>query len=324
MAGETPDSGELIEVVAGIVRDDRGRILLAERPAGKHLAGTWEFPGGKREPGETGLQALAREMAEELAISVGSARPWLALTHDYPELTVRLQLYAVDEWSGEPEGQEGQALQWVGESDMALLPMPAADRPIVRAFSLDPRYAITPDSAAPGGPEELLRWTRDCLDRGIRLFQLRATSLDPADLRSLAREFGRLMVESGARWLLDGDPELAVQSGADGVQLPGERLDELSGRPLGGDFLVAASCRNSAELARAGELALDFVTLRPGSAACGHQGPLPFDWEEFARLCRCSPLPVFALGGLLPGDLERVRERGGFGVAGTHGFGAGP
>jgi 8-oxo-dGTP diphosphatase len=324
VAGETPDPGELIEVVAGIVRDERGRVLLAERPEGKHLAGTWEFPGGKREPGETGPQALAREMTEELAITVASARPWLALTHEYPELTVRLQLYAVDEWSGEPVGQEGQSLQWVTESDMAALPMPAADRPIVRAFTLDPYYAITPDSDALGAPDGVLRWAEGCLERGIRFFQLQALSLDPADRVDLAREFGRLMSDSGARWLLCGEPELALQSGADGVQLAGERLREFSGRPLGGDFLVAASCRNAAELARAGALALDFVTLSPDSADGGLPRARSLDWEAFARLCRRAPLPVYALGGVVPADLEHARDRGGFGVAGTPGFGALP
>lgn len=324
MAGETPDPGELIEVVAGVVRDARGRVLLAERPEGKHLAGTWEFPGGKREPGETGPQALAREMTEELAITVASARPWLALTHDYPELSVRLQLYAVDEWSGEPVGQEGQSLQWVSESEMAALPMPAADRPIVRAFALEPRYAITPDVDALGGAEAVLKWTEDCLARGIRFFQLRADALDDSGLARLARDFGRLVSESGARWLLDGSPELAVACGADGVHLSGDLLRGCSARPLDGQSLVAATCRNEAELARAGELALDFVALSPGPAADVRPGSRSFDWERFARLCLRSPLPVYALGGVLPGDLERVRDCGGFGVAGTRGFGAGP
>lgn len=310
-------STEPIEVVAGILRDDRGRILLAQRPEGKHLAGTWEFPGGKREAGETARQALAREMAEELGVAVGSASPWLALTHRYPEVTVRLQLYTVDDWSGLPHGREGQPLKWVAQQSMSRLPMPAADRPIVRALGLDHRYAISPGPAEPGGAAGLMDWARDCLGDGIRLLQLHADFVAAAAFEDLARDFGRLVAGSGGKWLLDGPPELAVQVGADGVCLDAGRLSGLSLRPLSRDFLVAASCRDEVELARAGNLALDFITLSPvctGSKALG--------WDGFERLCRLSPLPVYALGGMVQADLERVRACGGFGVAGRYGSGS--
>lgn len=320
--GEQARAGDrLVEVVAGVLRDAHGRVLLAQRPEGKHLAGTWEFPGGKREPGETGVRALARELGEELGIAVGPVRPWLALTHRYLELTVRLQLFSVDDWSGQPRGREGQALKWATVREMERLPMPAADRPIVRAFGLDERCVITPDPEDVGGPDGLLDWTRGCLARGARLIRLRTGSVDETGLASLAGQFRRLAAEFGARWLLDGPPRLAEQLGADGVHLDGRDLRELSGRPLSNDFLVGAFCHNEAELTRAGELALDFVTLSAAPPAPGQAGVQPLDREAFARLCRQSPLPVYALGGVAPEDLERVRQCGGFGVAGTPGPG---
>lgn len=315
------EDGGLIEVVAGIVRDDRDRVLLAQRPDGKHLAGTWEFPGGKRESGEAGFDALARELAEELGIVVRSARPWLAVTHRYPEITVRLQLYAVDEWHGELHGREGQSLSWVTVPEMNDLPMPAADRPIVRAFGLDDRYAITPDPADLDGPTAVLDWARGCLGHGFRLFQLRARSLGAEALAALARDFGAVVRDGGARWLLNGPPELAAEVGADGVHIDAARLQSYTARPLSGEYLVAASCRDPAELTRAGELALDFVTLSPVRTATTHPGASCFGWEGFERLCRFSPLPVYAQGGMAPGDLRHVRERGGFGVAGIRAFG---
>lgn len=311
---------KLIEVVAGVMRDAHARVLLAQRPKGKHLAGTWEFPGGKREPGETPAQALERELHEELGITVGPVRPWLALTHRYPELSVRLQLFTVDDWRGEARGREGQALRWATAREMRRLPMPAADRPIVRALGLDERCAITPDPEDVGGPDGLLDWARGCLARGIRLIRLRAGSLDETGLIDLAGDFRRIATEFDARWLLDGPPELAEQVGADGVHLGAGDLLKLSGRPLIDDFLVGASCHSEAELARAGELALDFVTLPAAPSAPDQTDAQPIDWDAFARLCRHSPLPVYALGGVAPGDLERAREHGGFGVAGTRGF----
>src|SRR5699024_4250600 len=128
--------------------------------------------------------------------------------------------------------REGQALKWATPREMKRLPMPAADRPIVRAFGLDERCAITPDPEDVGGPDGLLDWTRRCLARGVRLFRLRAGALDETDLIDLAGDFHRIAAEFGARWLLDGSPQLAEQLGADGVHLGARDLRNLSGRPL--------------------------------------------------------------------------------------------
>ena len=99
-------------VVAGILRDESGRILLAQRPAGKHLAGAWEFPGGKRESGESPEAALRRELTEELGITIGAAEVWKVTEHDYPHALVRLHWCKVTQWSGEFEMREGQQMAW--------------------------------------------------------------------------------------------------------------------------------------------------------------------------------------------------------------------
>lgn len=321
MSHEAPVVDESIEVVAGVLRDGQGRVLLAQRPPGKHLAGTWEFPGGKKEPGESGPAALRRELGEELGVAVRSMQPWLALTHRYPEVTVRLQLYTIGEWTGTPSGREGQALHWATNAEMNRLPMPEADRPIVRAFSLDPCCAIAPEPGTANAPESVLAWARAALDRGIRLFRLQAGSLDPSPLAGLCREFGKLVESGGGRWLFDGAPEIAAEFGAHGAHLDGVQLNRLSARPLSGEFVVGASCRDEAQLARAGELALDFVTLSPVRTAARQHHAACLGWQGFERLCRSSPLPVYALGGVSPDDLARCRECGGFGVAGHQAFG---
>ncbi|MDZ7789685.1 MAG: Nudix family hydrolase [Xanthomonadales bacterium] len=321
MSRRAAESTGLVEVVAGVVRDEAGRILLAQRPPGKHLAGTWEFPGGKCEDGESVDRALARELAEELDIEVVSARPWLSLTHHYPELAIRLRLYTVAEWRGQPRGLEGQALDWVSLAQMNEMPMPAADRPIVRAFGIDDRYAVSPDPREIGGREAVLGWVRSGLERGLRLFQLRAKSLDPQALSSLARAFGEMVSAGGGEWLLNGPPEMAADVGADGVHLDVVSLRSLEARPLKRDGLVIASCRDEADLARAGALGLDFVTLSCVLGGSGSDAATPLGWDGFERLCRSSPLPVYALGGVAAADLDRARSRGGFGVAGTRAFG---
>jgi len=122
-----------LEVVVGIVSDDAGRVLIGQRPAGKPMAGAWEFPGGKLEPDETALSGLKRELAEELGIEVQAAEPLLALEHRYPELSVHLDVWWVSSWSGPVVPHDGQALRWVEPERLEHAKLLPADGPIVAA-----------------------------------------------------------------------------------------------------------------------------------------------------------------------------------------------
>ncbi|ACR27671.1 NUDIX domain-containing protein [Burkholderia glumae] len=103
---------KVTEVAVGVLVRPDGRYLLAQRPAGKPYEGYWEFPGGKLEAGESVEAALARELHEELGISVTACRRWHTLEHDYPHAYVRLFFCKVTDWDGEPHSREGQALAW--------------------------------------------------------------------------------------------------------------------------------------------------------------------------------------------------------------------
>lgn len=122
----TPSPNARIEVAAGvIVRPSDGAILLSSRPAGKPCAGFWEFAGGKLEAGEDALTALARELHEELGITIIQSRLWRVSEHDYPHARVRLHWCRVSAWTGEPTAREGQTLAW------AHLPLPETVRPLL-------------------------------------------------------------------------------------------------------------------------------------------------------------------------------------------------
>jgi len=103
----------VMHVMAGVLLDDNGCVLLAQRPAGKHLAGFWEFPGGKLEAGETPLAALARELLEELGIHVRDAEPLVCLPWRYEDRELLLDAWRVSSWRGEPRSLEAQPLQWM-------------------------------------------------------------------------------------------------------------------------------------------------------------------------------------------------------------------
>ena len=121
-------------VVAAALADALGRVLIAERPAGKHMAGRWEFPGGKVAPGESEEAALARELHEELGIVVLDARPMMRLTHRYPDRDVELSMWVVGRYRGEPQALDGQRLKWVERAQLGGEDVLEADRPFVAAL----------------------------------------------------------------------------------------------------------------------------------------------------------------------------------------------
>jgi 8-oxo-dGTP diphosphatase len=124
----------LIHVVAGALFDAQGRVLVAQRPAGKHMAGGWEFPGGKREPGEEPRDTLVRELHEELGIEVHEAAPLIAYEHEYPHRRVLLDLWVVIRYSGEPQPLDAPKLQWVAVEDLERIGLLAADLPMIPAL----------------------------------------------------------------------------------------------------------------------------------------------------------------------------------------------
>ena len=128
-----PEKGT-VSVVAGALFDADGRVLIAQRPAGKALAGRWEFPGGKLEPGEDPRAGLERELREELGIDVRSAHRLLRYRHDYPGRTVDLDFWYVTGWTGTPHGREGQALKWVRPDQLPHEDILEADAPMIDAL----------------------------------------------------------------------------------------------------------------------------------------------------------------------------------------------
>lgn len=127
-------AGVGIHVVAGALFDSRGRVLIAQRPAGKHMAGGWEFPGGKLEPNEDAFAGLQRELREELGVHTLRATPLISYEHRYPERTVLLDLWLVHEFTGEPQSLDAQALRWVTLEELDSVGLLEADRPMIGAL----------------------------------------------------------------------------------------------------------------------------------------------------------------------------------------------
>ncbi|HET6631892.1 MAG TPA: Nudix family hydrolase [Rhodanobacteraceae bacterium] len=302
-----------LEVVAGVLQRRDGRVLLSQRTAGRDQAGRWEFPGGKREPGEGATAALARELREELGIEALAFAPLIALPWNVGARALRLEVLRVTRWHGEPAGCEGQALRWQAPALVERSTVVDADRVVLDALRLPAHYLITPPDAG-ADPDALVAAVERALARGQCLFQLRLPQADQPTRRMLACRLGSLCAGAGASLLLNQDLELARELDL-GLHLRAAQLDDFAQRPLPRGRWLAVSCHDEKQLARAQALGADFATLSPVRATASHPQATPLGWARFARRVSQAALPVYALGGLELDDLERARAAGAQGIA---------
>lgn len=306
-----PDSLRSIHVVAGVITDARGRILLTRRAETRDMPGLWEFPGGKREPGETSEQALVRELNEELGIEAQVGDWVMDVPQLYPDKRLRLEVRHITTWKGSPRGREGQAMTWVAVDKLARYSMPPADVPVVGVLRQPDRYLITPE------PEDDARWLEGlelALHNGITRMQLRARHLAPARWQALLQQVMRLRGRARAQLLLNRDIALAAELGI-GVHLGSEQLVDLQQRPLPPEQLVAASCHGLEDLRHAQRIGCDFAVLGPVQATASHPGATPIGWDGFETLREQVSLPIYALGGMQVEHVRQARSHGAQGIA---------
>jgi 8-oxo-dGTP diphosphatase len=294
----------VIEVVAAVIERADGSFLLARRPPGKLYAGSWEFPGGKVDAGEPLARALERELHEELGIRVVKAYPWIARVHVYEHGTVMLNFFRVVEWQGEPHPQEGQTLAWQRLGEPLVEPMLPANGPVLASLSLPLEYAIT-DAKALGFSTQVER-VEARLQGGLRLIQVR--DKDNWERSRLIYVVRSMAKQYGARVLVNGGPA------ADGIHFSAEQLMRLRARPAEAG-LLAASCHSLQELGHAMAIGLDFAVLGPVKATATHPEASPLGWDGFRRIAESASIPVYAIGGLVPQDMDAARAAGAHGLA---------
>jgi 8-oxo-dGTP diphosphatase len=313
--------------IHGLIRPQTPRdnidFLLACRPEGKVYAGYWEFPGGKLEIGETAFQALVRELQEEMGITVTAATPWLHKQFVYPHATVHLNFWRVTAWEGEigiTAPLEHSAVDWLPltgalQAEQHLSPILPANGPILKGLALPTRLLIT-HAEQVGVTHELNRLSSHIKEHGNNgLLHIRDRGLPKrADFVSqaaaIAKAAGMLVVLN-----VSSEAELAMAKTmpVDGVHLTSQFLAEVTQRP---DVAwVGASCHQTTEIGKAGELELDYAVLGPVLPTQTHPEAVPLGWAEFSKRIHDNRLPVFALGGMQSDQMEIAWAHGAHGVA---------
>jgi 8-oxo-dGTP diphosphatase len=308
---------ERIHVAAAAVFDG-DRVLICRRPPHVHQGGLWEFPGGKLEAGETIESALRRELREEIGIDITSARPLIRVHHDYPDREVLLDVWRVEGFAGKAVGHEGQPIRWVSPQELGRYRFPAANKPIIKAVCLPDRYLITPEPGA--DVEKFLVHLDAAASRGVALIQLRAKQWPLPDYQVLVKQALEVCHARNARLLLNAEPSVALELGADGVHLTSARLLALRERPLDSRCVVGASCHNRQELEHACTMDLDFVVVSPVRETVSHPGAKALGFVGLQDLTEQADLPVYALGGMTDTDLVRAFGHGAQGIAAIRGL----
>lgn len=301
-------------VAVGVIKNPQGQILIALRDDARHQGGLWEFSGGKIEADETAIQALQRELKEELGIAVQHATPLITINHQYPDKALQLQVFTVDRFTGEAHSAENQPIQWVNPRDLTNYTFPAANHAIITAAQLPPYYAILDDS----DPSHLTANLQKLLANDLKLIQARLKNLSAQQSHTFIQQAYSLCQQHGALLLINSAVHHTADL-ADGVHLTSRDLMAMHHRPALIKCL-AASCHNLQELQHAEQIGVDFVVLSPVLATQTHPDTTPLGWSQFAEWVGACNVPVYALGGQTLADLTTAQHAGGQGIAAIRAF----
>ncbi len=311
---------KVIKVVAGVIQRDENQVLLSQRLPGTHLEGLWEFPGGKIEQGETPKQALSRELNEELGIDIVTSVPLMIVRHQYPDKNIELHIREVMGWENEIAAREKQPLQWIGIDKLHEIKMPAADKPAITALKLPRVYQITPECKDVAA---YLEFIRKALKNRSKFIQIRAKNLSSKSLQDLISKVNTLKHRNRAIISVNSGNEgrdISTAGALDGLHLSSSHLTALTTRPAELNGFLFASCHNSEEIRQAEEIAVDMICLSPLYATDSHPGSKLLGEDAFAKLVASTNLPVYALGGIQPEHMAKLRELGAAGIAGINAF----
>lgn len=318
---------KIVHVAVGVIYSPTHQVLICWRDASLHQGNRHEFPGGKVEAGETPQQALARELAEELNIEIRSVIRAQQLRYSYPEKTVCLHVFKVTHFVGEAVGQQQQAVHWIHRDELSRYTFPDANAPILKMVHLPDYYVIAQPAANLSLAEQhwqaWLQWHIVHTPVSAWLY-VRHHGVDGQTYNKIiealhqARPDLRLLVM--AQFMNDVKFSWASLQGIHFSQNELMRLTPADLSQLPSHWHRLAACHDEQSIVLVNQLNIDAIVLSPVMATATHPEAQALGWTAWQQLALKSHVPVYALGGMSPKDLQTAQQHGGFGVAGIRSF----
>ena len=308
-----PYKNTSIEVVVGIIHNSNNEVFIAKRQKNQFMSDYWELPGGKVEPGEDHVNAIKRELFEETGITVKNCKLVQKIQHIYPEKTINLSVYSIDDYLGGPVGLEGQEITWSSADKLKNFKLLPTMWRIIHKFSLPKFYWITPDNHQ---SDKVFNECKKRLSNGIKFIQLRSkTSLDTTYIEKIHR----LCRKNQAKLILN-TPNKTFNEACDGWHLNSLELMSLKERPVIEEKLIGASTHGIDEALHAENISADYISLSPIEKTPTHPNSIPLGWKDASDIIEKCNLPVFLLGGMNKELVEKALSIGAQGVAGIRGI----
>jgi len=304
-----------IRAVVGVLRNKNQEILITKRQANQFMAGFWELPGGKTEPNESPEATLTRELQEELGIQVQQLSLHQTMLHEYPDRTIALSIYHINQYQNTPTGIEGQALAWVKIPHLTtykLLPTMCA---FIHSITLPNQYWITPTKDHYSN-EWMTKFDQK-LTQNIQLIQLRSkNTLNQTFIAKLHHK----CQQHNTKLLLNTPNKTFNEPHNDGYHLTTAELYKFNKRPCTKNQLLGASTHNLSEALQAQIIGADFIVISPVQPTQTHPNTPPIGWNVAKQVVDKLNIPVYFLGGMGKQDLAKTLQLGAQGIAGVSTF----
>jgi len=306
----------IVHVAVAVIKNQHGQIFIAKRPKNSHQGGLWEFPGGKIENNETVLDALKRELFEEIGITIIQATPLIKIHHNYNDKSVLLDVWCIDKFTGKAFGKEDQETCWVNTDELSLYDFPAANLAIIKAAKLPDQYMIT---GAFKDEKELLTRIQSAIEKGIKLIQFRAHNFNENIYFNYAKNIYSICKKQDVTLLLNTSAESYKKHQANefsyGLHLNSKEMKLFPSAISKVDLLISTSIHNKEELLLAEKNNVDFAVLSPVNKTLSHPDSIPIGWDKFKQLSEKANIPIYALGGMKEDDLITAKNNGAQGIA---------
>ena len=308
-----------VRVALGVIKNKANEILLANRGKGSHLAGYWEFPGGKVEEQESFKMALRRELLEEVGIQVERIQKIIEFVYSYDDRRIHFQVFKVFKYYNRAVDNEGQRLDWVHLNELHKIQLPPANKMIINALHFPSLYMIADQQYF---ENDLLINVEQRLVAGIKLIQYRAHQSNRSEYVTMAKSIRELCDRYGAMMICNCELEWVEEITPHGVHLTSSRLAEVvtTAKHIPSNCYFSASCHSREEVELANQLAVQCILIGPVHHTNSHQNARNLEWEGFNKLCSFANMPAYALGGVSMSERQVAIAYGAQGIAGIRTF----